>query len=889
MPESRVDVIDLLASPTVPGPIASVLDQFANVVRAVPDTVAVSDEHGALTYAELDRLTTALVPVLDRELPPGDSPVGAFVSHDRKAVVLAVAVMKSGRPLVILDQHLPAARLAHIVEIGGLRGIITDRRIDREAGAPAELIDTGAELLSWHDLESQATALSDAEVEAVDLGRVAAQPGSQMTFVVFTSGSTGKPKGVIVTHDQMMNDMVHMLEHFDVSTGDRNAVVSPLSFAAGIFFCWASLCIGATVHVYDPREHPIGEFVSTIREHGLTGMLCTPYLVRALSAALAPGEVLDTLRSVTTVGEAIMGQDVRTLLGHLPPTASFFNGTGSSEIGGFAAHRIRSGEVVPDGVVPAGKPGTNKEVRLVDENGAPVAQGETGEILVVSDYMSPGYLNDEVQTAMRFGRDADGRPTVHQGDLGRFDENGDLVLLGRADSAVKVRGYLVEPGEIEGALLTMTDVTEAVVIPLVAPPAATTLVAYVVADARLRPPSPAELRRRLRAVLPEYMVPAHIVQLAALPINERGKIDRQQLPPVAARTPVDEEQDVRQQVMAGIWGETLGLTDVALDDDFMALGGDSLTAEEMLAAVHDRFDVDLPSTQLLEYPTLREFTERVTTSTKALPSHPDVVTLRSGGTGTPVFAFAGAGALALTFLPLSRHIENRSVYAFQAHGLEQRAWPDWSVEAAARRYIEIIRVIQPKGPYLLVGHSFGGLVALEIADQLVAGGQEVELVTLLDTFLPRSAEEMPQLEFAKLAPRAPSAAPSPLARVAGGIAGVVRKPVERLLPDGLPAVGQLGERVRARMAGVIPFDGQRQFDAFFDHATLAGRKYRIKPYAGRVLFLFAEGNPDGADAWRRLVTGRIDFVEIAAEHSSVLREPHATELAAILTKAFETP
>ena len=368
-------------------------------------------------------------------------------------------------------------------------------------------------------------------------------------------------------------------------------------------------------------------------------------------------------------------------------------------MGGIATFEIPGGAPVPDGIVPAGSISSNKEVRLVDEHGAPVAEGEAGEILVVSDYLAAGYLHDDEQTALRFGTDADGRPTCRQGDLGRFDGNGDLVLLGRADAAVKVRGYLVEPGEIEAAFMTMPDVTEVVVTTVVAPPAVTYLIAYVVTKATVRPPSPAAFRRGLRGVLPEYMIPTHIVALPSLPRNERGKVDRQQLPPVAPRVPVDEEQDMRQQIMAGIWGETLGLTDIALDDDFMALGGDSLTAEEMLAAVHDRFDVDLASTQLLEYPTLREFTGRVTSTAKALPSHPDVVTLRSGGTETPVFAFAGAGALALTFLPLSRHLEGRSVYAFQAHGLEQRALPDWSVEAAARRYLEIIRVIQPKGPY----------------------------------------------------------------------------------------------------------------------------------------------------------------------------------------------
>ncbi|WP_423919494.1 alpha/beta fold hydrolase [Frigoribacterium sp. 2-23] len=880
MPE-RVDVIDLLAPLTVPGPIANVLERFRDVVAANPDGIAVADPGGALSYAELDRLTTALVGVLDRELPPGDAPVGVFVGHDADAVVLALAVVRSGRVLVVLDQHLPGARLRHVVEIGGIETVISDRGVGSSGEQPPELLEAGVAVLSWDELRASADAATESELAAVDLERGLARHGRDTVVVVFTSGSTGKPKGVIVTHDQLLNDVAHIGRSFRMTPADRNALVFPLSFVAGTFSMYSGLTSGAGLYVYDTRDDGISGFVDFVREHRLTAISCTPHLLRSIAGALGDDEVLTHIRAVSTAGEAITGRDVLLMRRHLPATASYFNGTGSSEMGGIATFEIPGGAPVPDGIVPAGSISANKEVRLVDEHGAPVAEGEAGEILVVSDYLSDGYLNDEEQTAMRFGVADDGRPTCRQGDLGRFDGNGDLVLLGRADAAVKVRGYLVEPGEIEAAFMTMPDVTEVVVTPVVAPPAVTYLIAYVVTKPTVRPPSPAALRRGLRGVLPEYMVPTHIVQLPALPRNERGKVDRQQLPPVAPRVPVDEVQDMRQQIMSGIWGESLGLTDVGLDDDFMALGGDSLSAEEMLAAVHERFDVDLASTQLLEYPTLREFTERVTSSAKALPSHPDVVTLRTGGSRTPVFAFAGAGALALTFLPLSRHLDDRSVYAFQAHGLEQRALPDWSVESAARRYLEIIRVIQPKGPYVLVGHSFGGLVALEIADQLVAGGQEVELVGLLDTFMPRSTGVMPELEFQKLPTRpTPSTA---LRRVAGAL----RAPVARLLPDGLPAARQLGERVRARAAGMVQFGGQMQFDAFFDHATLAGRKYRLKPYAGRVLFVLAEGNPDGPDAWRSVLSGPSSFVAIAAEHSSLLREPHATELADELQRAID--
>jgi thioesterase domain-containing protein len=313
----------------------------------------------------------------------------------------------------------------------------------------------------------------------------------------------------------------------------------------------------------------------------------------------------------------------------------------------------------------------------------------------------------------------------------------------------------------------------------------------------------------------------------------------------------------------------------------MALGGDSLAAEEMLAIVQERFGVALVSTDVVEAPTLREFTRRVMLGSASLPSHPDVVTLRSEGTDTPMFCFAGSGALALTFVPLSRHIPNRPVYAFQARGLEKRAMPDWTVESTARRYLEIIRIVQPRGPYILIGHSFGGLVALEIARVLTDAGETVDFVGLLDTYLPRSSGKQPTMNFEPMVERPSAATAVDKAR------DFAQAQVHRVLPDGLPALRQWNRQARAYLAGVVPFSGQRQFDAFFDHGAITSRRYHLRPYAGRTMLVLADNNPDGPDAWRALLTGPHEFVNLACEHSSLLRDPHAATLATILNAELD--
>ncbi len=421
---------------------------------------------------------------------------------------------------------------------------------------------------------------------------------------------------------------------------------------------------------------------------------------------------------------------------------------------------------------------------------------------------------------------------------------------------------------------------------LVAPPAATRLVAYVVPRPGYRTPAPAALRKVLRGSLPEYMVPAAIVPMTELPRNERGKVDRSALPgaPAVEAEMTEGTYDQWELVVGQIWSEVLGLPGVPLDEDFTALGGDSLSAEEMLAVVEERLGVALRSSELLEHPTLRQFARRVRGGTSALPSHPDVVKVSSARTAgrPPVFCFAGGGALALTFLPLSRHLRDHDVYAFQQHGLERRGVPDWSIERSARRYLALMRVVQPRGPYLLVGHSLGGLVALEVARLLEENGEHVEHLALLDTYLPRTKSEQARLLFSRMEPRPPRN-PAFHAFRAG-----VDRVAKRIMPAGVPYGALAAKRFRAYTAGVLRFGGQDDFDAFFDQAEIVTRRHHPTPFGGRSTYVLADANPD-ADGWHRYLVGDSQTVRMACEHTSLLREPHVAELAATLRAAFDAP
>ena len=865
---SRTPLVSRLDAFEMPGRVDSIVDRWTEVVRAIPDREALVSPGRSYTFSEADRASDVVAAGLQAAIgADSDEPVGLLVEHSAELLIAALGVMKAGRIVVTLDSHMPSARLDEIIGLAGIRVAIADVR---HAELAAQLGSALTTVLPLQDLRADDSA-------TLEVAR-SSRGGGDAAVIVFTSGSTGRPKGVVETHAEILNDALAGYRSYGVSEDDRFALVYPFSFAAGVITAFTGLLFGAGLHLFDPRDHGARATIDWVESQGLTAVHGTPHLLRSMVAAFAAGEQMPSVRLFSTAGEPVTGKDVLAIRPHLSDSAVFVNALGSSEMGVVAFKHIAPGDPVPDGTVPAGRMAHNKDVLILREDGSIAAAGEPGSVLAVSDYLSGGYWKNPEEDAKRFGVADDGRRTCLQGDLGKIDEHGDLVLLGRSDAAVKIRGYLVEPSEIEDALLANEKVAEVLVLPVSQEGEQTRLIAYVVQKHGERPDSPAAVRRRLRQTLPEYMVPGTIVPLESLPRNERGKVDRRALPSVEPAPVTTEPLTAREEVVAAIWEDVLGLDSITSDSDFMALGGDSLATEEMLAVVQHRLGVELVSTDLIEAPTLREFTRRLEQGRSALPSHPDMVALNTGTTGTPIFCFTGAGSLAMTYLPIARHFADHDVYAFQAHGIERRALPDRTVEATATRYLELIRVVRPHGPYVLVGHSFGGLVALEIARRLAAAGECVATVGLLDTYLPRSAGEEKIPEFEKL-PTRPSRLVSALSRAVS--------PVRAVLPDGLPGVEQLGRQTRARLAGVVRFRGQRQFDAFFDNAVLVTRRHTVIPYVGQAFVVLADENPDGQEAWTEILPSGPHIAEVPAEHTSLLREPHASTVAGIIRERIE--
>ncbi|MGE0249533.1 MAG: alpha/beta fold hydrolase [Thermoleophilia bacterium] len=805
----------------MPGPWRSIGARLDEVARALPDRVALRSAGRTITYADLLRRATDRARALRRHMAaePPSRPVALDIRSDADCVVSFLAIVLSGRPAVPLDPMLPEARTAAIVEAGGALRLDVDR-LESLPAAPDE-------------------ALPEADLD-------------DPAVIFFTSGSTGTPKGVVHPHAAWLNQAYTARASLDLGPADCNALILPMSFGGGLDIVFMSLLTGGEMLVHDPRLLGLPALVETLRAPGVTTLHTTPSLLRSLLDGLAPGEVLPGVRVVTTCGEAVHSSLIERLRTHCEPDADYLGWSGASEIGTLAYFRLPAGAPVPAGIIPVGRPAANKVVEVLDDRGRPLGPGHTGEVAVTSRYLSLGYHDNAELTAERFTRNDDGTTTYRGGDLGRWDDDGVLHLRGRADAALKVGGYLVEPAEVEGALLDTPGVREAVVSGhrSVAPDgtARVQLVAHVVPAAAELALTPASLRRSLRDRLPTWMVPTHVLMHEALPRNERGKTAREALPAPAGAAGSAAPRTPTELIVADIWRDVLGVSEVWADADFWEMGADSLSVEELMAGVEQATGADLSSADLIEAPTIAALAALIDGREAAVADLPaTAVRLRAGSAAPPVLAFAGGGAGALSLQPIAAALAvDVPFHAFHASGYAARALPDWSLRAVVRRHLAVIRRVAPEGPRVLVGHSFGGLLALETAAILAAEGVEVPLVVLLDTVLPDPV----------VAGAAPGAAPAE------------RRPA---------AIPPLRERLRmhARLlgAGLVRYPPAVRDAVFWEQSLRMINRHRLTTWGGRTIVFTAPENPDDPAMWGRVLTGPHEVVPIDGGHSSILRPP----------------
>jgi amino acid adenylation domain-containing protein len=569
----------------------------AEQAARTPEAVAVVAGGATLTYAELEGRSNRLAHRLAGLGAGPEARVGLCLERGPEMVVALLAVLKAGAAYLPLDPSYPPERLAYMLADSGASVLLVQPRL---AAALPPFAGTRLCL----DADGAADAADEPSTPppgAVDAANAA--------YVIYTSGSTGTPKGVVVPHRAVVNFLDSMRLRPGLTSRDTLLAVTTLSFDIAALELFLPLTTGARVVLADRETASDGARLrETVAASGATAMQATPASWRMLLDAGwegAPG-----LKALCG-GEALPRELADRLLG---ATGELWNLYGPTETTIWSTvERVGPG----GGAVSIGAPIANTRVYLLDRSLEPVPAGVPGELYIGGEGVARGYLGRPVLTAERFIPDAfsrepgSGARLYRTGDRVRRRADGALEYLGRTDQQVKVRGFRIEPGEIEAALRAQPQVREAVAVVREGPQGDPRLVAYVVAGEGASPAA-AELRAALRERLPEHMVPGAFVVLESIPLTPNGKVDRRALPApeaesaayVAPRTPVEE-------VLAGIWAELLGTGRVGVEESFFDLGGHSLLATRVVSRARQAFGVEVPLRALFEAPTVAGLAGRI--------------------------------------------------------------------------------------------------------------------------------------------------------------------------------------------------------------------------------------------------------------------------------------
>ncbi|MFJ2510968.1 amino acid adenylation domain-containing protein [Streptomyces griseoviridis] len=564
-------------------PAGTFPELYAAQVAARPDAVAVIDEHGSVTYRELDERANRIAHHLTALGAGRDQLVGLCVERTAAMAAGLLGIMKAGAAYLPLDPSYPADRLAYMVQDSGARLVVTQRELrDR-------LPDTGATLV---DLTEDRAAL-DAHPATATETVVAPE---DLAYAIYTSGSTGRPKGVLVSHRGIGNLAAVQARAFDVTPGSRVLQFASASFDAAFWEVCMGLLNGAALVLGSKETLAPGEpLASYAAEHGVTHATLTPATV----AVLPEGRGLPADATLVVAGEASTADLVgrwsrgRRMVNAYGPTETTVCATISAPLGGAT-------------VPPIGTPIANFRVYVLDDALRPVPAGVRGELYIAGVGLARGYHGRPGLTAERFVANPYGEPgerMYRSGDVARWNTDGTLEYLGRADEQVKVRGFRIELGEIESTLALHPDVAQAVVVTH-----NTNLLAYV-SPSGARRPSAGELRAHLAEGLPEHMVPSAVVVLDTLPLTPNGKVDRKALPApgsVQENAGADRTapRDAVEETLAGVWCEVLGVEDIGVHDDFFALGGNSILAVRAVSRMRAALGTTLPPRILFDTPTI---------------------------------------------------------------------------------------------------------------------------------------------------------------------------------------------------------------------------------------------------------------------------------------------
>jgi amino acid adenylation domain-containing protein len=594
----------------------TVAQLFEEVAAARAESVAVEFGDQRLTYSELNTRANRVAHRLRRMGVGADAMVGCCIDRSLEMVVAFIGILKAGGAYVPLDLSYPKERFDLMLEDIRTAILLTQRSF-----ASALLGRGNLHVVCMDEFEARGP-LGDEQNLASCNGP------TSLAYVMYTSGSTARPKGVMVENRAVVR-LVRNTNFCQLGTDEVFLQFAPVSFDASTLEIWGPLLNGGRLVIMPPQAVSLEDIGRTIREHGVTTLWLTSGLFNLMVEQRL--EDLRPLRQLLAGGDVLSPRHVRTVLENLPD-CRLINGYGPTENTTFTCcHTMRYPDRVPE-TIPIGKPISNTQVYILDEQMNPLPPGQTGELYAAGDGLARGYLNNPEATAERFVPNPfvsrDDERMYRTGDLARWREDGVIEFLGRIDNQVKILGHRIEPEEVETVLRMNKDVRQVCVVVDPGDSGSKRLVAYYVADT-VHEPSPSDLRTFLKGKVPHYMVPALFVPMKALPLSSTGKVDRSALSTAAAvasveSSPADSPSTELEITLGDIWRRILRINRVGLDDNFFDLGGDSL----MIVAVHSNLQnilqLEIPVTDLFEFTTIRTLAHHLGYNQPIAPSFSDV-------------------------------------------------------------------------------------------------------------------------------------------------------------------------------------------------------------------------------------------------------------------------
>lgn len=852
----------------------SVVGLFQKIADFQPDSPALTTIGTTLTYEALDQLANGVAATVLRHCPPEPPlPVAFMLDNGWQPVAAILGILKAGHIFVPMDSSMPGHRFRRTIEHSGAKLVLVGRRSQNFAIRMLAGLEVAVEELS----SSQASE---------DRPQIELSP-LRPAYIYYTSGTTGDPKGVLHSHGNILKWAEVDGELFGLQLGTHAAHFFRYGFAAARTGTFNTLLSGGHLHLYMFEKDGLNRIGPWLKEHEIELAHMGPSLLRAYLST-NPHVELPHLRILLVSGEALRRHEVEKFWRHVDGTAQIVNRMASSEAGAVAQLVIPRGSELPWSEVPIGPPLS----QLVDAIVVDPDEAGTGELWVKGRHLSQGYWNDAELTASRYvSEQSDPSLRIFKtGDLVRRLPDGSLTFLGRQDGMAKIRGFRVELSDVEEAALGVRGVAEAQVLPR----GPSQLALFYIPERGIRL-EPHTLRAHLRRELPDYMVPALLRPIDSFPYTPTGKLDKGQLlesidQPHQAQ-PTESTDDPLEVYLSELWKRTLRLPSVSATDDFFELGGDSLAAAQVMAAIELDCGVRLPMALLLQGATIRQVATAIREGDTRSLWFP-IVPFRKSGSRPPFYLVHGIGGNVLHLKNLADALsEEQPVYGIQSLGLDGLEQLPDTIEEMAGRYMDLIKARQPEGPYLLGGYSFGGNVAFEMARQFVERGDQVLTVVMLDTRFDTSLwnEDRPLLMTSKSWQLVRELSFGP--RMLLGLAKTPRR-LKRHLRRQVKIIYRVTRRVILRLGREL----KRQPHNVTTHNTRALRRYVRRAYWGNVVFISAKLKTNlkprrgdkRVEQWRALVKGEFSVIDVAGNHDSMLNHPEVDELAVLLDRYLES-